>query len=80
MKHYVIVLDWANENESGTTIFGVTHSMEDAKKVFNEHLPQEKEYAVEDDYTIFEDCETVFDAGEDGSYLTNHRCMSIHTV
>lgn len=25
MKHYVIVNDWANEYESGTTILGVAH-------------------------------------------------------
>ena len=31
MKHYVIVNDWANEYESGTTILGVAHSMEEAK-------------------------------------------------
>lgn len=28
MKHYVIVNNWANEYESGTTILGVAHSMD----------------------------------------------------
>ena len=36
MKHYVIVNDWANEYESGTTILSVVHSMEEAKKIFKE--------------------------------------------
>lgn len=45
MKHYVIVNDWANEYESGTTILGVVHSMEEAKEIFNQSLADEKQYA-----------------------------------
>lgn len=47
MKHYVIVNDWANEYESGTNVLGVVHSLEEAKKIFNESLADEKQYAEE---------------------------------
>ena len=80
MKHYVIVNDWANEYESGTTILGVVHSMEEAKEIFNQRLANEKQYAEENGFTIYEDCETVFDAGEDGYYVSNHTNLYIQMV
>jgi len=80
MKHYVIVNDWANEYESGTTILGVTHSLEEAKEIFNEQLVEEREYAEEHGFEIYDDCETVFDAGEDGNYVSNHNYLYIQMV
>ena len=80
MKHFVIVNDWANEYESGTTILGVVHSLEEAKEIFNESLVEEKQYAEEEGFTIYDDCETVFDAGEDGYYSRNHTNLYIQMV
>ena len=80
MKHFVIVNDWANEYENGTTILGVAHSLEEAKEIFNQSLADEKQYAEENGFTIYDDCETVFDAGEDGYYVSNHTNLSIQMV
>lgn len=80
MMHFVIVNDWANEYENGTTILGVEHSLEEAKKVFQTYLEEEKKYAEEHGFTIYEDCDTIFDAGEDGYYISNHTNLYIQGV
>ena len=80
VKHYVIVNDWANEYETGTTLLGVAHSLEEAKEIFNERLEDEKQYAAEHGFTIYNDCETVFDAGEEGYYASNHTHLYIQWV
>lgn len=80
MKHYVIVNDWANDYETGTTILGVEHSLEEAKEVFNHYLAEEKKYAEDHGFEIFDDCETVFDAGEGGRYIINHTNLYIQMV
>ena len=80
MKHYVIVNDWANEYESGTAILGVAHSMEEAKEIFNQSLADEKQYVEEHDWEIYDNCETVFDAGKDSCYISNHTNLYICMV
>ena len=80
MKHYVVVHDWANEYECGTTILGVEHSMEKAKKIFNNCLADEKQYAIENGLYVYDDYETVFDAGEEGNYIRNHTNLYIQLV
>ena len=80
MKHYVIVNDWANEYENGTTILGVAHSLEEAKEIFNKYLADEKQYAEDHGFEIYDDCETVFDAGEIGYYASNHTNLYIQMV
>ena len=80
MKHYVVVNDWANEYESGTNVLGVAHSLEEAKKIFNETLADEKQYAEEHGFEIYDDCETVFDAGEEGYYISNHTHLYIQMI
>lgn len=80
MEHYVIINDWANEYESGTAILGVTHSLEEAKEIFNSALVEEREYVEEHGWEIYDDCETVFDAGEDGYYVSGHTNLFIEQV
>lgn len=80
VKHYVIVNEWSNEYECGTTILGVAHSLEEATEIFNQNLAGEREYAKEREFTIYDDCETVFDAGEDGYYINNHTNLYIQSV
>ena len=80
MQHDVIVHDWASDSESGVTILGVAHSLEDAQEIFNAALEDEKQYAEENDFTIYDDCETVFDAGEEGFYNNNHTNLYIQMV
>lgn len=80
MKHYVIVHNWATDYENGTTIIDVVHTMEEAKEIFNKNLVDEKRYANEEGFEIYDDCETAFDAGEDGYYSRNHTNLYIQMV
>lgn len=80
MKHFVIVNNWANDYECGTTIIDVVHSMEEAKEIFNKNLVEEKRYAEEEGFEIFDNRETVFDAGEEGYYSRNHTNLYIEMV
>ena len=80
MKHFVIVNEWATEYENGSTIIGIVHSLEEAKKIFDTKLMEEKQYAKEQGFMIYDDCETVFDAGEDGYYVSNHTKLYIQMV
>lgn len=80
MGHFVIVHDWSNTYESGTTILGVAHSLEEAKEIFNQSLADEKQYAEDHGFTVFDDCETVFDAGEEEYYACNHTNLYIQLV
>lgn len=80
MEHFVVVNDWAYEYESGTTILGVTHSLEEAKVIFNASVGNEREFSNAREWEIYDDCETVFDAGEDGYYVANHTNLYIQLV
>ena len=80
MKHFVVVNDWAYEYESGTTILGVTHSLEEAKVIFNASVADEREFAKAQNWEVYDDYETVFDAGEDGCYVANHTNLYIQLV
>ena len=80
MKHYVIINDWATNFESGSTVLGVAHTMEEAREIFNQSYNEEKQYAEDHDWEVYDDCETVFDAGEDGYYVSNHTHLYIQMV
>ena len=74
MKHYVVLCDWAVDHlgEQGVNITGVAHSLEEAKEIFANAVGDEKKYATENNWTIYEDSDVCFDAGEDGSYAVEH--------
>lgn len=80
MRHYVVIIDWANVYESGSGVLGVAHSLEEAKVIFEKFLPEEKEYARTHGFEVHEDCETVFDAGEEGFYVAHHVYLYIQMV
>ena len=80
MEHYVIINDWSNEFESGVTILGVTHTFDEAKAVFDANVVEERTYASEHDWTIFEDNGVDFDAGVEGYYSTEHSRVYIQRV
>jgi hypothetical protein len=79
-EHYVIINDWATEYENGASILGVVHSLEEAKRIFNEYAAEEKQYAEEHGFEIYEDDEADFDAGEEGFYVSNHTRVYIQGV
>ena len=80
MKHYVVFLEWSSEGECGSNILGVAHSFEEANKIFNNTVEEEKEIAENNGWEIYEDSDFCFDAGEDGFYAGNHSKVSIEEV
>ena len=82
MKHYVVLCDWAVDHlcDSGVNITGVAHSLEEAKEIFAKAIVDEKKYAKENNWTIYEDTDMCFDAGEDGYYASEHTHFYIQEV
>lgn len=79
-SHYVIVLDWAENDAEGVDIIAVKHTLEEAKAVFNEILAEEKTYAIEHGYETYYETDTSFDAGESGYYASCHTALYIQGV
>lgn len=50
---------------------------ENAIKRFNALVEEEREHAIAHEYEIYEDSETVFDAGIDGDYIENHTIVKL---
>lgn len=80
MKHYVVILDWAANDAEGVNILGVTHTFDDAKEIFNQHIEEEKQLAEDYGYDIETDDEAEFDAGIMGSWYTDHTTLYIKEV
>ena len=80
MEHYVIINEWANDMESGLSVIGVAHTLEEAKAIFKERAADERAFAEDNGFEIFEDTDTLFDAGENGFYSINHTILCIKSV
>ena len=83
MKHYVVLCDWAISNDTianGVDITGVAHSLEEAKEIFAKAVVDEKKYAEEHGWEIYEDSDVCFDAGEEGYYAAEHARFYIQGV
>ena len=82
MKHYVVVLDWAKDDsgEQGVSILGVAHTLPEAKKIFAEHIDEERGYADNACWEVYADDDTNFQAGEDGYYNNDHTHLYIEEV
>jgi hypothetical protein len=80
MKHYVILSDWAVNDAEGVDITAVAHTLEEAKAIFAEKVVDEKKYAEENGWEIFEDTDVEFDAGEEGFYAAEHAHFYIQEV
>lgn len=76
MEHYVVVCDWAAVHhgcsDNGLEFSGIAHSLDEAKEIFAKAVVGEKNYAKEHNWTIYEDSEVEFDAGEEGYYSAEH--------
>lgn len=79
-SHYVVVLDWAVEDDEAVTILGVTHTFEDAKKIFDEYLPEQKGYTEEYGYEVYTDEDAIYEAGISGEWRTEHTALYIQGV
>lgn len=82
MTHYIVIHDWACSDtfDREVNIIGVAHSFEEAKSLFDNAVIAEKECAVENGWEVYEDNEAMFDAGEDGYYVSNHTKLYIQMV
>ena len=80
MKHYVVILDWAIESDEAVTILGVTHTLEEAKQIFNEYLLEQKGYTEEYGYEVYEDTNVTYKAGISGEWRTEHTALYIEEV
>lgn len=78
--HYVVVLDWAVEDDESVIILGVAHTLDDAKKIFNENLPEQKGYTEEYGYEVYEDTDVKYEAGVSDYWRTEHTALYIQGV
>ena len=81
-QHYVVINDWASDCNCAhdTNIITITHTLEEAQKVFNEVVATERQIAKDKGYEIYEDDDMAFDAGEDGYYTNEHTTVFIKMV
>lgn len=68
MEHYVVILLWDNDAGGDVDILGVAHSIDEAKEIFGKHVKEERQYAEDHLYDIYEDTEVAFEAGDDENY------------
>lgn len=80
MEHFVVIHDWSNEYEYDVTILGVYHSLGEAKEMFNSCVADEKNYAEENGFAVYEDSDVCFDAGKEGYYAREHTNLYIQMV
>lgn len=83
-KHYAIIYEFSNKHTGEYCkykIHGVYHSLEEARKVFNEKFKEDKDDARNDKtFIVYTDTEDEFDAGEEGFYDENHLLIYIIKV
>ena len=80
MKHYVVMLDWATEDDQSVDILGVAHTIDEAKEIFNQDIAEERKFAETFGYYIEADSDTVFSAGIMGYWRDNHITLYIAEV
>ena len=80
MKHYVVMVDWATQDDENVDIVGVAHTMDEAKEIFQKRLVIERELADEHEYEITDDSETLFEAGDMGYWRDDHIILYIEEV
>ena len=80
MKHYVVVLDWATNDEENVDILGIKHTFEEAEELFKEHIEYERNLAEDKGYVVSEDFRGCFVAYEEGYYAAEHTRLYIQGV
>lgn len=82
LKHYVVMCDAAAEKMGydETHVTAVTHDLDEAKKILQEKLKDEKQYAHEHGWEIYADSDDEFDAGEAGFYGSEHAHFYIEAI
>ena len=80
MKHYVVMLDWATNDDFHSEVIGVGHTLDEAKSLLSQRLVQEIMFAEKHDYKIETNTDTEFVAYEDGFYSGEHTHLWIEEV
>lgn len=80
MKHYVVILDWAMNDDEGVNICGVAHTFNEAKEIFAQYVADERELAEANGWNIEIDEDFGFEAYEGGYYAVAHTSLYIEEV
>lgn len=80
MEHFVIICDWKDHHEGNIDILGVSHSLDDAKKIFNNVLPKKKELAGKNGFEVINESETYFCAECEEEWGENYTKLYIQKV
>lgn len=80
MQHFIVLVDWALDGDEEVIIVGVTHTLEEAKELFNKQVVKEKEFAKNNYWTIVTDDDDLFEAYPKGYYATEHTRLYIQGV
>lgn len=83
-KHYVVMCDWSATIDGmingNVDIAGIAHSLEEAKEILAKVSIDEKQYAQENQWIVYEDSDVEFDAGEIDYYAAEHVHFYIQEV
>ena len=76
--HWIVLAERYIDYEGGQDIVEVCHSEDEACKALQNRVDtDDRLFAEENDYKIYEDTPLCFDAGEDGFYDENHTAVSV---
>lgn len=79
-EHYLVILDWATDWDSGIEVVGVAHNDNEAKEIFVNCVKKERINARNKNFTIAKDTEDYFDSGKNGFWEREHITVSIKKV
>lgn len=79
-KYFVVICNYSIEGESGVDIIGVKEKLEDAKKIYQKQLKEEKQNAKNNNYDYIEEDLMSYSSYIDGEYLFNHIDLYIEEV
>ena len=52
VEHYAVIVDWAQDGDYEISVIGITHTLEEAKEIFNDRRSFEKRNAEESGWTV----------------------------
>ena len=80
-KHWVIVAEWCLDYQGDFSVVGVYHTFKEAQKAFKKRVDtDDRIFANQSGYKIFEDSPTTFDSGMDGYYCEDHISVKIFGI
>jgi hypothetical protein len=80
MAHYVVVLQWGGDSCAGCNVLGVTHSLDEAKEIFQDTVVEERNSAEEYGWNISTDSDMEFSANDGCILGGNYSILFIQEV